>query len=348
MDDQVLRKEFHMKYRLLSFVLLLSMLNGFAACANNEETADVPPSSPETETAVQSSNSTPPAGAEQNAAAVSSPEPAANAVTVEEEPPALSEADYIASAEEILTAVLGENAPKAETPDMTETFDAISERPEIELTFPVGDSQAAITFDKESGRLRRLNSSFDGLIKPAQYTDPESAAREWYAALSLPQDYVLRSVVPYGDDWLCHEFNRRVTLETGDGPVEVFSSYEAVRIMILRDTGALVSVVVFHWPLFEGDSQKTAVSEAEAVEIAEQSRSGSGEETVTSQIVLYHPYDPVFTSRCSPEQSVNYTFPVWEVVFSWKNDGFDCEDRIHVDLYTGEIMRRHGAQGSVA
>lgn len=292
-----------MKYRLLSPVLLLSMFALFAACGKN-------------------------------AAEVSNPEPAIN-----EEPPVLSEADYIASAEEILSAISDGNVPDAEMADITEVKGVLSERPEINLTYSVGDGQVVFTFDKETGRLRTLDGGFDGLLKPAQYTDPESAARDWYAALSFPQDYALRSIVPYDDDLISYKFNRPVTLETGGEPVEVFSSCEAVGITIYRDTGALVLANVFYWPVFDGYTQKTAISEAEAVEIARQSGSISGEDTINSQIVLHHayPYAPVSISLCPPEQSVNYSFPAWEVTFRWKHDDFDSATRIYVDLYTGEI-----------
>lgn len=318
-----MERNFIMKYRLLSFALLLSMLAGFAACGKNEETANDPP----------------PAGAYESAAAVSNPEPVKN---IGEEPPALSEADYIASAEEILLAVSGENAPNAETADIAKVKAVLSERPEIELTYSIGDGKVVIIFDKETGRLRELDGGLDGLLKPAQYAGPESAARAWYAALPFPQDYTLRSVVPYGDDLLSYEFNRLVTLETGGEPVELFSSCEAVRIMIYRDTGALVMANAFHWPVFDGYSQKTAISEAEAVEIARQSRSISGEDALNAQIVLHHayPYDPVSISICSPEQSVNYSFPAWKVTFRWKNDEFDSATAVYVDLYTGEILRK--------
>lgn len=327
-----------MKHKLFSFVLVLSMLAGFAACGQDEETPEVPPSSPETETAMQAPNSTPPAGAGVNAAAVSNPEPAVE--IDEEEPPALSEADYIASAEEILFAILGENAPDAKTADIADAPSLDSEPTEIDLTYSVGDGQVTIRFNKETGRLKEVwDNSLSGMLKPAQFTDPESAARAWYAALPVPQDYVLHPrIVTYGDDRLCYDFNRLVTLETGGEPVEVINAYETARILVYMDTGALYSAIFFYSPVFDGYSEKTAISEAEAVEIAKKSRSNIEDAAIDSEIVLYHTDYPIYTPKiCSPEEFVNYSFPAWAVRFRWDNE-FNTEIVMYVDLYTGEII----------
>lgn len=325
-----------MKYKL--FALLLSMLVGFTACGQNEETPEVPPSVPETETSIQTPNSTPPAGAGVNAAAVSDPEPAVE--IKEEEPPALSEADYIASAEEVLSAILGENAPDAKTAEIADTPSVEPVSAEIDLSYSVGDGQVTITFDKETGRLTKVwDNSHAGMIKPAQFTDTESAARAWYAALPVPQDYVLHPrVVTYGDDLLCYDFNRLVTLETGGEPLEVINTYETARILVYMDTGALYSAVFFYSPVFDGYSDKTAISEAEAVEIAKKSRSNIEDAAIDSEIVLYHTDHPVYTPKiCSPKEFVKYSFPAWAVTFRWDNE-FNTEIVMYVDLYTGEII----------
>lgn len=330
-----------MKYKL--FALLLSMLVGFAACGQDEETAEVPPSVPETETAVQAPDSTPPAGAGENAAVVSDPEPAIETIEIEieeEEPPALSEADYIASAKEILFAILGENAPDAETAEIADAVSLDSEPTEIDLTYSLGDGQVTITFNKETGRLRKVSdNSHAGLLKPARFTDPESAARAWYAALPVPQDYVLNPrIVTYGDDLLCYDFNRLVTLETGGEPVEVVNTHETVRILVQTDTGALNSAVFFYCPVFDGYSSKTAISEAEAVEIAKKPRPNIEGAAIESKIVLYNTSHPIYTPKiCSPKEFVKYSFPAWAVSFRW-DDEFNTEIVMYVDLYTGEII----------
>ncbi len=311
-----------MRRSVLSIIVALSVLACLSACGKDasNEMAEL---------------------LEEKAGAYSLPA-ATPAAPVEEdgtEAPAPTAPDYHSLAAEILTAVWDEDMPEAA--EISEEEDSISNRMEITLSYPTGDSSIDITFDKETGRLRRLcETGFNGLLKPARYDGPESAARAWYAALPLPQDYTLGSVTDYGEDLLCYEFNKPVTLETGGEPVALLNSNEAVRIMLHTDTGALHLVVAFYWPVFDGHSQKAAISEEKAVEIAKGPNSHAGNETVSSQITLYHPYDAIAVSDCPPERSLDYSFPAWAVEFRETSGMLDCGSVVYVDLYTGEILGR--------
>lgn len=338
-----------MKYKVLSILLALSVLTCLSACEKDDvnKMAEVT----QKEDAVLALPEAEPSGrAADSGTGPSSPSGQTGDGDTESlslssqttdggmEPPPPSEPDYRSLSAEILAAVWDGNIPG--TAEVSEEMDSISNHLEMELSYPIEDSGVAITFDKETGLLRRVSETqFTGLLKPARYDSSESAARAWYAALPLPQDYPLHSVTGYGDDLLCYEFNKAVTLETGGAPVELFSSYEAVRIMVHTDTGALHSAIAFDWPVFDGHPQKTAISEAEAVELAGGSKSGS--ETVSSQITLYHAHDPIAVSDCPPERSLDYSFPAWAVEFRGTSDVLeDCGSVVYVDLYTGEILGR--------
>lgn len=336
-----------MRYKLLSVILVMALLAGFSACGTDaadeaaemvgEDAVSQPPETPPAAPAADGGQEPPsPSGplAEDVAEPPSSSEPGAEDAM---EPPPPAEPDYRSLAAEILAAVWDGTIPEAA--EVSEKEDSISNRLEMELSYPIEDSGVGITLDKETGRLRSVGETgFTGLLKPARYDSAEPAARAWYAALPVPQDYPLHSVTGYGDDLLCYDFNKAVTLETGGEPVELFSSYEAVRVMVHTDTGALHSAIVFDWPVFDGHPQKTAISEAEAVERA----GGSGKENVSAQITLYHGHDPITVSDCPPERSLDYSFPAWAVEFRNASDDVleDCGSVVYVDLYTGEILGR--------
>lgn len=327
-----------MKYKVLSLILALTLLAGLTAC---EQKAEAEPAPIENEEAAQPQVAERPPKSDPGAAnAAPEQEPDAPEEQPEPDlPEEQPEPDYIALSDEILTALLGEDAPNAAEADTRETTDLISNHPELEITRPVGESGVVISFDKKTGRLKSVGEvPFTGMLKPSASTDLETMARAWYAALPFPQDYVLRSTTGYGDDLLCYEFNKPVTLETGGEPVELFSDYEAVRIMIQRDTGALYNALAFYWPVFDGHREKTAISETEAVEIAKQRHADAGEAAISSKIALYQSYEPFSVSDCAYERSSDYCFPAWAVEFRWEHDGMETGSRVYVDLYTGEIL----------
>ncbi len=336
--------------KLLSLLLAFAMLADLTAC-DTSGGQEAPPSSPTAvATTVQAPDVTQSAAVdgnesgeshENNVGPENNGDPASGPDSSPETPvgpPAPPELDHTALAGEILSAILGDDdAPNAAEAVVTEEHDPITERPQIELAYPVGEGQVVVTLDKETGRLERLDCS-DGLIKLAQYTDPEAMAKAWYDALPFPRGYTLCSSSIYLPNSRCYEFNRAVTLETDGGPVEVFSPYEAVRIMIDLDTGELEMANAFYWPLFDGYPEKKAISEAEAVKTARQYGSYSGEDTLTSKLTLYQPLAPISVAGCPLEQSTAYSFPAWSITFHWDGGDFPSEAQVYVDLYTGEVL----------
>lgn len=255
--------------------------------------------------------------------------------TEAEMPSVPSDTDLIRKAITLLQTLGMENV-KSEEMTVTHQTQNWYPREETEIRFERDEIRTSITYNSETGKFLKLDG-FDSAMLPGESCADEDAAaacaRSFYEKLPVEQGYVLTPMVEkYDDDLWMYEFCREV--EPG-----LYNDYEMVRLTINPETGRLVMVNVFFFPLLDDHGEEPALTEEEAIARVEARFNVSGFRLVdvTKRIVLPN----WWWDEANQGEHLRFarvTRWAWVIRYQAPNSMYTYDDAFYVDLYTGEIL----------
>ena len=249
----------------------------------------------------------------------------------DDEPGKPTDADLIRKAVELLTT-LGMEDVKSEEMTVTHQTKLNYPREETEILFTRDDMRTHVTYNSETGKFLKLDG-FEAAMRPGEeVSDPAGLARAFYEKLPVEQGYALTpGVEKYDDDLWMYEFCREV--EPG-----LYNYYEMVRITVNPETGRLVMVNVFYFPLLDDHGEDEPLSEEEAVSRAEEALDLSHQTLVEAKRLIVLP-NWWWSEVSAPDlEYAKVTRWAWVLRYQTENSWYDWDNEVFVDLYTGEII----------
>lgn len=249
-------------------------------------------------------------------------------------PQPLTDADLIKKAIALLETLGMENV-KSDEMTVTHQTQLRYPREETEIRFERDEIRTSITYNSETGKFLKFDG-FDSALLPGEPCADEAAAeacaRLFYEKLPVEKGYSLTpGVDKFDDDIWTYEFCREV--EPG-----IFNEYEMVRVTINPQSGRLVMVNVFYFPLLDDHGEDAPLTEEEAVARVESLRNFREHKLISAQkgIVLPNWW---WSEVTDPDlEYAKVTRWAWVLRYQSENSWYDWDDEIYVDLYTGEII----------